>query len=454
MTSIIDNLNFGTIYFRDKAYTPETIWANIDAVAENLSKRFISNSPFVYLYAPNHIKMVYGLFGILKAGRICVLVDPAIGRFELEEMIKDSPPGAIIRPEKSTDTFDCQREIEVKHYQLSPTRIQGVEDVAIMLYTSADDGFAKGAMLTHENILADARAGLECNFSCPDLTTCAIISFHHLFALQTGLIMPSIVSGNALIIDGSQGISPKKIGDQLRSHTISNLFSSPLVYFLLKKLPNINEILPSVGCITSGGYHLPRDLFISYQKDTGRDIREGYGITEASPICAWNRPNDPVKPGSVGRAFTCCEIKVFNDKNAEVPIGEEGEIFVKGANIFKGYFCNEVATKNSLRDGWLRTGDLGTMDADGNVFLKSLKKRMLNVSGNKVYPSELERLMRRNNNVRDVQIFGESDDILGDRVKARVQLRKNTSEEQKLFREWCFANFTRYKVPRDIEFTS
>ena len=170
MQPLTDFLNFGNIFFNDKTYSPETIRASIDAVAENLTKRFISNSPFVYLFAPNHIKTVYGLFGIIKAGRVCVLVDPALKHFELEEMMKDSPPGALIRLDKQTDVFDFYKEIEVKHYQLSPSRIQGLDDVAMMLYTAADDGYAKGAMLTHENILANARAIVESNYVAKNIS--------------------------------------------------------------------------------------------------------------------------------------------------------------------------------------------------------------------------------------------------------------------------------------------
>lgn len=454
MTRISDCLKLGNIFFEEKVYTPETVRASIDAVAEILTKKFISNSPFVYLYAPNHIKIVYALFGILAAGKTCVLVDPKIGRFELEEMLKDSPPGAIIKPEKAADTFDYNLEFEFKHYQLAPSRIAGMDDVAIMLYTAAEDGFAKGAMLTHENILANARAGLEANLSCPDLTTCAIIPFHHLFALQTGIIMPLIVAGNALIIEPSEGISAAKIGEQLAYHPISNLFASPLIFFILRKLRDAKDLLNSIASLTSGGYSLPTSIFETYQEKLGIEIREGYGITEASPICAWNRPGDVVKQGSVGRAFSCCKIKIVDEQNVELPIGDKGEICICGENVFKGYYLNHEATRNILSDKTLHTGDFGVLNEDGYLFFKGLKKRMLNIAGNKVYPSELERLMKKNHNVREVEVSGDPDELLGEKVRARVRLRNNTPEAQDLCRQWCLDNITRYKVPRVFDFVS
>jgi long-chain acyl-CoA synthetase len=452
MSLLTDHLNFGNIYFKDKTYSPETILANIDAVAANLSKRFISNSPFVYLFAPNHIKMVYALFGILKAGKVCVLVDPKLGHFELDEMIKDAAPGAMIRIDKATDTFDFFKEIEVKHYQLSASRIQGLDDVAVMLYTAADDGFAKGAMLTHENLLANARAGIECDAGYDNTVFCSLIPFNHLFALQTGLFMPALVTGDVLIIDGFQFPSVKKTSEQLKKFKVTYLYSVPAVFYLLMRQPEVNDILSSAKFLTSGGYRLPHEVFQSYERNLGRRIQEGYGLSEASPICAWHRLGDLVKPGSVGRAFPCCEVKILKEHDNEVGLDRIGEICVKGSNVMKGYFGNEPATENAIVNDWLHTGDLGKMDDDGYVYLTGLKKRMLNVGGNKVYPAELERLMRKNDNVRNVEIYGEPDEIMGDRVKARIQLRDNTKENQRAFEVWCSSNITGYKVPRQIEF--
>src|SRR5271157_5476934 len=185
MPLLTDHLNLGTIYFRDKTYPPDVIQQNIDAVAECLKKRTVSNSPFVYLFAPNHIKMVYALFGIIKSGKICVLVDPAIGKLELAEMMADTVPGALIRIDKSTDTFDFEKEFEFRDCRLEERKLQGLEDVCLIVYTNAADGYAKGAMLTNESLRANAEAGILANKVSADSTSCALISYSHLFALQT-----------------------------------------------------------------------------------------------------------------------------------------------------------------------------------------------------------------------------------------------------------------------------
>jgi len=452
MSSLIDHLNFGNIYFNNKTYSPATILANIDAVAENISKRYISNSPFVYLFAPNHIKTVYGLFGIIKAGRVCVLVDPALKHFELEEMMKDAAPGAIIKPDKGTDTFDFFKEIEVKHYQLSPARIQGLNDVAIMLYTAADDGFAKGAMLTHANILANASSINEINNVKKGTVSCALIAVHHLFALQTGIVAPSIAGGDFILEDITNFKSLKNVGIQLEKNKATHIYAVPAVYLFLRKLPQIKQIVAAATSFVSGGAKLTRSIFDSYRNDLQCEIHEGYGITEASPICAWHGPKDKIKLDSVGRSFPCCKIEIHDENNKDLGAGQSGEICITGSNVMKGYFGNDSATKSTIVDGWLRTGDIGKMDAEGYVYLTGLKKRMLNIGGNKVYPAEVERLMRRNKNIRNVEVFGEPDEILGDTVKAKVQLRENSKEDQNAFIAWCSENITGYKVPRAPEF--
>jgi long-chain acyl-CoA synthetase len=452
MQPLTDFLNFGNIFFNDKTYSPETIRASIDAVAENLTKRFISNSPFVYLFAPNHIKTVYALFGIIKSGRICVLVDPALKHFELEEMIKDSPPGALIRPDKETDIFDFYKEIEYKHYKLSPLRLQGLDDVAIMLYTAADDGYAKGAMLTHENILSNARALIDSNNVNSMSVSCSLIAQHHLFALQTGVIAPSIAGGNLLIENLLHLSSINKISNDIDCLKVTHIYSVPLIYYCFQKLHHGQRLFSSVKSLSSGGCKLPLNIFEKIRSNFGLTIHEGYGLSEASPMCAWHRPNDEIKIESVGRSLPCCQIKILNDDNFELPIGQSGEVCVNGPNVMKGYYAKEIPTKMTIINSWLHTGDLGKMDEKGFIYLSGIKKRILNVGGNKVYPAELERLMKKHNDILNVEVSGESDELLGHVVKAIVRLRNNSLEAQKKYKEWCFENITKYKVPKVFNF--
>jgi long-chain acyl-CoA synthetase len=452
MPLLTDRLNFGNIFFRDKTYTPDTVNQNIDAVTECLNKRIISNSPFVYLFAPNHIKMVYALFGIIKSGRICVLVDPAIGKLELAEMMADTVPGALIRIDKTTDTFDFEKEFEFKDYMLEGKRLDGLEDVCLIVYTNASDGWAKGAMLTSENLLANAEAGIICNPNYENTVSCSVIPFHHLFALQTGVIIPSIARGNILIEDIADFSSTRKMGAEIERFKATYIYAAPLVYYFLKKLPNIKSIVSHAKNLTSGGSRLSESIYYSYKNDLDVEIQEGYGLTEASPICTWHWPGDKVKQGSVGRAFPCCEVAIFDPQDQSLPAGQVGEICIKGANVMKGYYNNPEATQLTLNNGWLHSGDMGKMDDEGYVYFIECKKRMVNVGGYKVYPAELERLMKIHSNVLKVTVLGESDELLNNVIRAHVALRDNTEEAKKEFQYWCAENISKYKLPQKIEF--
>ncbi len=454
MALLTDRLNFGNIYFRGKTYSPDVVRQNIDSVAECLNKRITSNSPFVYLFAPNHIKMVYAFFGIIKSGRICVLVDPAIGKLELAEMMNDTVPGALIRIGKTTDTLDFEKEFEFRDSKIEEKRLEGLEDVCLILYTNASDGYAKGAMLTNESLRANAEAVVEVNSVQKGTVSCAVIPLHHLFALQTGLIAPSLVKGDVLIEDMSDFAAFRRVGGQLKSRKATHIYAVPLVYHFFRRLPAPRKTFQSVQSCVCGGCKLSKTVFESFEKSTGIAIREGYGLTEASPICTWHRPKDAIKTDSVGRAFPCCEIGILGDQDQVLSAGESGQICVKGKNVFKGYFNNEASTRQVLRNGSLYTGDIGRMDSDGYLYLTEPRPLMINVSGNKVYPAELERLMMMNKSIAEVKIRHEPDEVIGARVVAWVKLRNKGPEAEEGFKKWCGENIGGRKMPTKIIFES
>jgi long-chain acyl-CoA synthetase len=454
MPLLTDSLDFGTIYFRDKTYPPDVVRANIDAVADYLNKKTISNSPFVYLFAPNHIKMVYALFGIIKSGRICVLVDPKLGKLELADMLRDTAPSVLIHIDKATDTFDFSKEFEFKHYKLGEKRLQGLEDVCLIVYTAAMDGYAKGAMLTNENILSNARALIEANHETKQTASCAIIAFHHLFALQTGLLAPSFIQSDVLIVDTNDFKSIRNIAAQLKKYKVDLICTVPLVFYFLRKVPEIKDILSSAKLLVSGGYKLSSAVFNAYKTDFGKEIHEGYGLTEASPICICHRPNDKIKVDSVGRAFPGCEIVILDDKGRTLPEGQIGEICIKGKSVFKGYYNNTSATDEVFKDGVLHTGDFGKTDNEGYFYLTGIKKNMLNISGNKVYPAEVERYMKTHKNVISATISSKPDAIHDRFTHAVVKLRDNSTEAQVAFAEWCDENIGVKKLPKKVEFES
>lgn len=199
---------------------------------------------------------------------------------------------------------------------------------------------------------------------------------------------------------------------------------------------------------------MPPDLIPHFEKKFQVKILEGYGLTEASPVCSFSRINLPQKPGSIGTPIPNVELKVFNDEGREVPRGSIGELVIRGENVMKGYYKDEQATSSVIRDGWLHTGDLALIDDDGYVFLKGLKKRLIITSGFNVYPREVETVLEMYPGVKSSRVIGKPDLMRGEIVKALVILNDGQTIDEKALLKHCRTYLSSYKVPRRIEFVS
>jgi long-chain acyl-CoA synthetase len=379
-------------------------------------------------------------------------MDPKIGRLELVEKLLDTPPAACIRIISETESFDFSKEIEIREQPWKDGE-EDLSDVCTMIYSAADDGYAKAAMLTHENMLADARAVVEGNNILLSSNSCALLPLSHLYGLQVGLIIPFIASSKFVIADESELTSPLKIEKLFLGNNPSHLYSIPIVLHLLCKLKNLQNLLLNAKSIISGGYSLSNEISEKISKKYSINIREGYGLSEGAPVCTLNSPNQPFKAGSIGRALNCCTIKIVDDNESDVASNQHGEIVVQGGNIMKGYYRHVDSTKEVLANKWLHTGDLGYMDKDGDVYFIKLKKRMINYSGMKIYPAEVERLLKKNYNIKSVYVYGLNDMLLGQKAYANICLHNNSSDEQEKLKKWCHENISRYKIPSKVEFT-
>lgn len=446
MYNLANYLNFKQIIFNGKIYSQDEIKTEIDQLAQYISTHIRPNSPLVYLYAPNHIKTVVAYFAILKANKVCVLVEPDIGKLELEEIQNDAIPGAELILDQRTDVFEYELEVKINSIPGQEPDIAALEDVSTIHYTSANEGYAKGAMLTHSNMLSNAQGVIKCNRVGEESVSCSMIPFSHLFGLQTGLIAPCL-SGGTLLIQDSDFSKIKTKVRQLKDANVSHLYSVPMVYYILARISDQEEIFSSVQSFVSGGYPLSEAI---YAKCLNKKIKihQGYGLTEASPICTWHRPEDKIKVNSVGRAFHDCEVKILNPNNEEMRTGEIGEICIKGKNVMKGYYNNPEASNKVIKDGWLRTYDLGKIDEDGYVYLMGLKKKMLNIGGRKVFPKRIERLLRRNKHVDSATVYSSIDFLQGDQIRTMIKTNEGGNDLNTIL-EWYQMNFAGYKQPKN-----
>ncbi len=452
MKLLTDYLKVGSIYFRERVLESGEIKCGIKEVADYLSDNINSKSPFIYLFAKNHFKTPLALFGIIKSHRICIVVDPNIGKIELSEMMQNTPPAACIKIDTNSVQWNFNKEIQIEPPSYEEFDLEELNDVCLMIYTAADDGHAKAAMLTHENLFLNGQSLVELNCINNESVSCALLHFNHLFGIQTGIITPFVNNGSLVIEIIDNLINIPSIINDLSAYKVTNLYSVPFVYYLISKNKSIRMDQLKITSCVSGGYKLSPKIYQLFKNRCGKEIHEGYGLSEASPICSWHRRDDPIKIDSVGRAFPCCEIKIFNEKMEELTPGSEGEICIRGKNIMKGYYKNSEATKKVLADGWLRSGDKGYLDNEGFVYLTGLYKKMLNYGGQKVYIKELERLLKLNKNVEEVEVFGIQDWLVGQKVCANIKLYKNNPQEIDNFTRWCRVNLSPSKIPSKINF--
>jgi long-chain acyl-CoA synthetase len=181
-------------------------------------------------------------------------------------------------------------------------------------------------------------------------------------------------------------------------------------------------------------------------------LREGYGLTEASPVCSVTRLDMAQKPGSIGIPIPGLEARIVDDGERDLARGEIGELIVRGPNVMKGYYKDDAATALVLRNGWLHTGDLALIDADGHIFLKGRKKRMIITSGFNVYPREVEIVLNMHPAVGDSKVIGKTDLMRGEIVKAFVVKKEGATADDKAILKHCRTYLSSYKIPREIEF--
>jgi long-chain acyl-CoA synthetase len=214
----------------------------------------------------------------------------------------------------------------------------------------------------------------------------------------------------------------------------------------------LKAIASNLKMALSGGASLPVSVLEDFEKKFNVPILEGYGMSEGSPVVTFNHPNKERKPGSVGTPVWGVEVRVVDENDNEVPVGEKGEIVYRGHNVMKGYYKRPEVNEVVLRGGWLHSGDVGVMDEDGYFYIVDRTKDMVIRGGLNVYPREVEEVMMKHEAVSLVAVIGIPDDQFGEEIKACVVLKEGQSVGEDELKAWTKERIAAYKYPRVIEF--
>ncbi|WP_342432522.1 long-chain-fatty-acid--CoA ligase [Neobacillus sp. FSL H8-0543] len=492
------------IHFMGKEMSYRELYEETLSFASYLQEIGISKGDRVAIMLANTPQAVISYFGILMAGGIVVQTNPLYTERELEYQMKDSGAKAIITldilyprvskvmpqtelkhiivtaikdylpfPKNLVYPFIQKKQygivVNVKHEgsthllkeivnrKLNTLVIPDMdfeEDIALLQYTGGTTGQPKGVMLTHKNLVANSSMCSSWLYKCKpgEESVLGIVPFFHVYGMTTVLILTVMQANKMIILPKFDALTTLKTIQKQRP----TLFpGAPTIYIGLLNHPDLNKYdLSSIDSCISGSAPLPNEVQDEFEELTGGKLVEGYGLTESSPVThsnfLWDRPR---VRGSIGVPWPDTEARIVSMDTGELmPVGEIGEIIIKGPQVMKGYWNRPDATEETIKDGWLYTGDLGYMDEQGYFYVVDRKKDMIIAGGFNIYPREIEEVLYEHEDVLEVVAAGIPDPYRGETVKVYIVLKEGSKVTEEELNKFARQSLAAYKAPRLYEF--
>lgn len=427
----------------------------------------------VAILLDNSPEFVYAYFGILLNRSIIVPVNHMFKREEIKYILDDSGAIGLITSAayaSIADELKAMTENLAFVLQVSGAKEQPVDtsfarfvggperpaEPAVFLYTSGTTGHPKAAVLTHGNLLSNIHSSSQCIRVTPKDTFISFLPLFHSFAATVCLLMPLETGARTVIMKSPRPI--KKLLRTIRRNRVSIFVGIPSIYGILKDMklpaflpPFLLRFLNPVRLAISGAAALPVEVFLGFEKKFRLPLLEGYGLTEASPVVSLNPLKGPRKPGSIGLPIPDVKVKIINDRGQTLGPEQEGELCVRGPNVMLGYYKKEEDNRQTLKEGWLLTGDMAKIDRDGYVVIMGRKKDMVNVRGLNVYPREIEEVLYRDPRIREAAVIGVPDPHKGEVPKGYVVLKTTGSVTEHDIIVYLRQHLADYKIPRKVE---
>ena len=437
-------------------------------VAGDLRAAGIQPGDRVAIILPNVPAFPVVFWGILLAGGVVVPMNPLLKAGEIDYFFTDSGakiafvwPDFVPEATKGAATSGTQI-IECNPLGPNPGGLpEGTpigepsertdEDDAIILYTSGTTGRPKGAQLTHRNIHLNAtRSATVILEVTSDDVIMGCLPLFHVFGLVVGLNAATVVGASLALIPR---FDPEAAIETIEKERVTIFQGVPTMYAAIVNHPRGDGMdASSLRACASGGSAMPLEVMRAFEDKFGCIILEGYGLSETSPVASFNMPDRERKPGTIGVAIPGCEMRCVDLNGNEVPVGEVGEIAIRGDNVMKGYWGKPEATAEAIPDGWFRTGDLATMDEEGYFTIVDRKKDMILRGGMNVYPREVEETIYQHPDVLEVAVVAIPDDLLGENVGAAVALRPGSTTTPQDIIDFTKDRIAAYKYPREVWF--
>jgi long-chain acyl-CoA synthetase len=407
---------------------------------------------------PNGKEFVVAFYGTLMAGKTPVPLNYLLSPAQLLYVIRDAGIDSVF----TNNLFSPMLGNQIKNTLLTEEKQLGAscnegnikqgdeEEQAALLYTSGTNANPKGVILTHKNFMSNLDGCIHAFHFTEKDTLLGILPLFHTYALTTTLILPICVGATVIYLARFSG---PKVLEMIEKYKVTSLFAIPSMYrVLLRTAESTKHDLSTLRLCTSGGEPLPGDVLDTFSKIFPVPLIEGYGLTEATAIVSVNLP-EKCKPGSIGPPLDNLDVKIVNENGLSQPVNKEGEIWVKGPNIMRGYYNLPKETAETITsDRWLKTGDYGKLDEEGFLWITGRKKELIIISGENVSPNEIEQIISGHEKVFEVAVVGVADKVRGEVARAFVALHEHATCTEEEIKEYCEQRLPHYKVPKYFEF--
>lgn len=460
-------------HYLSSTFTYARLLDEVNRLADLLGEHGVGKKDRVFIALPNSPAFVVTYFAIFKLGAVAVPLSPGFTPGEMASLIAHSKPVAGVICEATRLSVDEGTKIAATapilvtaawdesgdiRYSISGGRAgvgprygeASVHDPALIIYTSGTTGRPKGVVLSHRNIMSNVKG---CRAAMPvsdaDVFT-AFLPMYHSFGFTACTVLPVALGATSVILPG-----PKKelIAEAVKRLSITVFIGIPALYGILARADAAAaSLFDSVRFFVSGAAPLPLSTIEAFSRRHKAPLLEGYGLTEAAPVVSLNPFAGVQKAGSIGLPLPGISVRVVDESDEDLPTGEIGELVVKGPNVMTGYFADDAATRDKIRDGWLYTADMARMDEEGYIYIEDRKDDMILVQGANVYPHEIEDSIRGIPGVLEVAVVGAPDSHRGKRPVAVVQCAKGAALDEATVLAHCREHLSGHKVPRSVHF--
>jgi len=470
--------------------------------AQALSGLGVKKGDRVALMLPNIPQMVIAYYGTLRTGAIAVPTNPLYHEHELEVQLKDSGAETLVAidmfypvispvlpktnirhlilcgikdylPFPLNLLYPIKARIDkqwvsvkrippiydfkelVDHADASPVdAVVSPDDIALFQYTGGTTGVPKGAILTHRNLVVNAsqsRAWLTLRNEGEERIL-SVIPFFHVYGMTTAMNLGILIGAELILLPK---FHTREVLEIINKHRPTIFPGIQAMYLAIGNYPKIGKYdLTSIKAAISGAGPLMHEVQDRFERLTKARIVEGYGLSEASPVTHANPVFGSRKTGTIGLPWPDVEARIVDLENGEreLPVGEAGELVVKGPQVMKGYWNKPQETGQTLRGGWLHTGDIAKMDEDGYFTIVDRIKDMIKTVGENVYPREVEEVLFAHPKVKDAVVVGLPQEFLGEKIKAYVVLKEGMTATAEEIIGFCKEQLSKFKVPKEVEF--